>query len=156
MLFGASAFLAIVGHCSVSRVRAARPYRTAWKHGVTWPLGASAAVVAICGLTCMDTQSTQELPLLICLLCVSALALAVCTRLAVVRSRDPARWLYIGLLPYHGVVVLGVGMSLLYSLEHGTNAEGVGPLMVEEFVVQWEMDPQPGSVMCAPLALTRG
>lgn len=139
MLLGTAIVIVLAGHCTVNRTVGSRPYRTAWRDGVTLPALAQAVAVGLSLTTCLDTQASTEVVLYGVLAAVQLLALLEVSRRVYVRSRDPARWLYIGLVPYQLVCLAGSVTCLLWSVLNG-------PLMAEDFVVLWERVPQPGSV----------
>ena len=119
-----------------------RCYRRAWFQGVTAPSGAASCVVAGTLLTCVDTHTSQELALYVSLAVVSLLALALCTYrcFGSAAATDPARWLYVGLLPYYATVATATLTCLVW---HGTN----GPLMKRRFVEIWDAAPQPANAL---------
>ena len=138
ILFGICTLIAIGGHMSVCCTKAAAPYRRAWLLGVTAPTAASAVVLVVCFVTCLDTHASQELPLFICLDTISLVAAAFCTRCAAILVDHPTRWLYIALAPYHFMCVVAVTTCLIY---HAVEK----PLMALSFVETWEREPQPHS-----------
>ena len=119
-------------------------YRRAWLLGVTGPSAASACVIGGTLLTCFDTQQSQELPLYISLAAISFLAFLACLRGCrsprSSASADPARWLYVGLAPFHAFVLGALGVCFVWH-------EAVGPLMERRFVELWDAEPQPTNAL---------
>lgn len=119
-------------------------YRRAWLLGVTGPSAASACVIGGTLLTCFDTQQSQELPLYISLAAISFLAFLACLRGCrsprSSASADPARWLYVGLAPFHAFVLGALGVCFVW-------LEAVGPLMERRFVELWDAEPQPTNAL---------
>lgn len=139
VLLGTCCVIVLIGHSTVSRTKAAAPYRTAWKVGVTIPTAAQGLAVGLSLLTCYDTESSTELITYYVLIALQALTLAEVSRRVYRSPGDATRWLYIGLVPYHATTMIATTTCLLSYLVDG-------PLMAEDFVVLWERDPPPGSV----------
>ena len=138
-LLGTCLTVVLVGHFSTGRTKAAEPYRKAWKLGVTVPTALQALVLTLTLFTCNDVQQSQEHLLYPCLIAIQLFAFLLVLRSVHKANGTPDQWVYIGLVPYHAIALIGTIVCLIWLAL-------VGPLMSETFTVQWEKDPQPGSV----------